>query len=364
MKKKVLTILGTRPEIIRLSCIIPKLDQFTDHIIVHTGQNYDFNLDKVFFQNFKIRKPNYFLGARGNFANQIAIILKKLYNIILKEKPNRFLVLGDTNSSLGSIVAKRLGIPVFHMEAGNRQYDDIVPEEINRRIIDNCSDILLPYTQRSCENLTYEGISRNRIYITGNPINEVILNNLNKINNSKVLQLNKIKEKNYFLVTLHRQENVDSSKKLKFLASSLGTLSKKYNKIILWPIHPRTLNNIKKYKINLNKKIKLIKPQDFFSFIKLELNSLCILTDSGTVQEEASIFKIPNVVLREKTERPETIEAGNTIISMNNSFDLLNAVNFVLKDKNNPEDIMEYKTPNVSSKILNIILSNYEFDKN
>jgi len=363
MKKKVLTILGTRPEIIRLSCIIPKLDKFTQHTIVHTGQNYDFNLDKVFFKNFKIRKPNYFLGARGNFAKQLSVILKKLYDIIEKEKPNRFLVLGDTNSSLGAIVAKRLGIPVFHMEAGNRQYDDIVPEEVNRRIIDNCSDILLPYTQRSCENLVSEGISRNRIFITGNPINEVILNNLDKINNSKILQSYKLKEKEYFLVTLHRQENVDNYKKLKFLANSLRTISTKHRKTILWPIHPRTIKNIKKYKIKLNRKIKLIKPQDFFNFIKLELNSLCILTDSGTVQEEASILKIPNVVLREKTERPETIEAGNTLISMNNSNDLLNAVNFSLKNKNIPDNIPEYNTQNVSAKIINIILSNYEFDK-
>jgi len=174
MKKKVITILGTRPEIIRLSEIIPKLDKYTKNIIVHTGQNFDFNLDKAFFKNFKLRKPNYFLKARGNFSEQIGIILKKLHKIILKEKPDRFLVLGDTNSSLGAIVAKRLNVPVFHMEAGNRQYDDVVPEEVNRRIIDNCSDILLPYTNRSCENLIAEGIPRNKIFISGNPIFEVI----------------------------------------------------------------------------------------------------------------------------------------------------------------------------------------------
>ena len=363
MKKKILTILGTRPEIIRLSEIIPKLDQFTNHILVHTGQNYDFNLDKVFFNNFRIRKPDYFLGARGNFANQISVILKKLHKIIVEEKPDRFLVLGDTNSSLGSIVAKRFGIPVFHMEAGNRQYDDVVPEEINRRIIDNCSDILLPYTQRSCENLIREGFDRSRIFITGNPIFEVIKNNHENIQKSKILDKLKIKEKEYFLVTLHRQENVDSKEKLKILVKILETLSNKFKKSVVWPLHPRTFKNLKKYKINVSRKIKIISPQGFFNFVKLEMNCLCILTDSGTVQEESAIFKIPNIILREKTERPETIESGSSIISMNNVVDVVNAVKFAINENNVPDDISEYNVLNVSNKLINIILSNYDFDK-
>ena len=363
MKKKILTILGTRPEIIRLSLIIPELDKYTKQTIVHTGQNYDYNLDKVFFSNFKIRKPDFFLSAKGTFADQISIIIKKLYEIIIKIKPDRFLVLGDTNSSLGAIVAKRLGVPVFHMEAGNRQYDDIVPEEVNRRIIDNCSDILLPYTNRSCENLVAEGINRNRIFITGNPIYEVINKFFQNIETSKILESLKIDKNKYFLVTLHREENVDDELKLKLIVSTLNKISKKFKLKIIWPTHPRTVKNLRKFKFKTNKGIKIIKPLDFFKFIKLEMNSFCTLTDSGTVQEECAIFKIPHVVIREKTERPETIESGSSIISMNNSNDIINAINFSTKNKIMPNSILGYGDLNVSKKILNIILSNYEFDK-
>ena len=364
MKKKVITILGTRPEIIRLSEIIPKLDKYTNNVLIHTGQNYDYNLDKTFFKNFRLRKPDYFLKSKGNFAEQIANILKKLHIIIKKEKPDRFLVLGDTNSSLGAIVAKRLGIPVFHMEAGNRQYDDIVPEEVNRRIIDNCSDILLPYTNRSCENLVSEGINRNKIFITGNPIYEVIKKNLGNINNSKVLNTLKVKKKNYFLVTIHRQENVDNLSRLNFIINTLEKIYLKYKKPIIWPMHPRTLKNIKTYRLKIKKQIKIIQPTDFFNFSFLEKNAYCVLTDSGTVQEECSIFKIPNIILREKTERPETIEAGSSIISFNNTKDVLNAINFSVNISDPSDDVPGYLNLNVSNKILNIILSNYEFDKN
>lgn len=364
MKKKVITILGTRPEIIRLSEIIPKLDKYTHNVLIHTGQNYDYNLDKTFFKNFKLRKPDYFLKSKGNFSEQIANILKKLHIIIIKEKPDRFLVLGDTNSSLGAIVAKRLGIPVFHMEAGNRQYDDIVPEEVNRRIIDNCSDILLPYTNRSCENLVSEGIQRNKIFITGNPIYEVIKKNLGNINNSKILNTLKIKKKNYFLVTIHRQENVDYLPRLKFIINTLEKIYLKYKKPIIWPMHPRTLKNIKTYGLKIKKQIKIIRPADFFNFSFLEINAFCVLTDSGTVQEECSILKIPNIILREKTERPETIEAGSSIISFNNTKDVLNAINFSINISDPSDDVPGYLNLNVSNKILKIILSNYEFDKN
>ena len=363
MKKKILTILGTRPEIIRLSVILPLLDKYTNQKIVHTGQNYDYNLDKVFFSNFKLRKPDYFLKAKGSFANQISTIINKLHDIILREKPDRFLVLGDTNSSLGAITAKRLGVPVFHMEAGNRQYDDIVPEEINRRIIDNCSDILLPYTNRSCDNLVNEGINRARIFVTGNPIYEVINKFYYNIHKSKILKLLNINEKNFFLVTLHRQENVDNIDRLKLIVSTLNKISKKFGYKIIWPAHPRTIKNLKKFKIKSSLNLKIIKPLDFFNFIKLEMNSFCTLTDSGTVQEECAIFKIPNIVLRDKTERPETIESGSTIISMNNSTDIINGIIFATNNKNISDDVQGYHDLNVSKKILNIILSNYEFDK-
>lgn len=363
MKKKILTILGTRPEIIRLSLILPLLDKYTNHKIVHTGQNYDYNLDKIFFKNFNLRKPNYFLNARGSFANQISIIIKKLHDIILNEKPDRFLVLGDTNSSLGAIVAKRLGVPVFHMEAGNRQFDDVVPEEINRRVIDTSSDILLPYTHRSAQNLTNEGVDRSRIFITGNPIYEVINRFYKDINKSKIHKLLNLQEKKYFLITLHRQENVDDMNRLKLICASLNGINKKYKFKIIWPIHPRTLKNIKKFKIKLNKNIITTKPLDFFNFVKLEIDAFCVLTDSGTVQEECAIFKVPNVILRDKTERPETIEAGSSIISMNKKLDILNAIKFSTENNLIPDDVAGYFDLNVSKKILNIILSNYAFDK-
>jgi UDP-N-acetylglucosamine 2-epimerase (non-hydrolysing) len=360
---KVLTILGTRPEIIRLSRIIPKLDRYSDHIIVHTGQNYDYELDKIFFHTLKVRKPDYYLNARGTFAKQIAIIFEKLEEILIKEKPDRFLVLGDTNSSLGAIIAKRLMIPVFHMEAGNRCYDENVPEEVNRRIIDHSSSILLPYSNRGCENLLSEGISRNRIYVTGNPIYEVIKSNLKKINLSKIFNKLKLKNSSYFLLTLHRQENVDNPKQLLKFINLLKIIIKKYsNKKIVWPIHPRTKNLLARLKIDLDKKIILSKPVSFFDFIKLEQNSFCILTDSGTVQEECSILKIPCIVLRNSTERQETVETGSAIINYDNEFTIGKNIQIALENKKNDDSIpTEYLIKNVSDRIINIVLSHHNF---
>ena len=360
---KVLTILGTRPEIIRLSKIIPKLDKYCDHIIVHTGQNYDYELDKIFFHTLKIRKPDYYLNARGTFAKQIAIIFEKLEEILIKEKPDRFLVLGDTNSSLGGVVAKRLMIPVFHMEAGNRCYDENVPEEVNRRIIDHSSSILLPYSNRSCENLLSEGISRNRIYVTGNPIYEVIKSNLKKISLSRILKQLKIKNSSYFLLTLHRQENVDDHEQLLKFINLLKVIIKKYDKKnIIWPIHPRTKSLLGRLKINLDKKIILSKPLNFFDFVKLEENSFCVLTDSGTVQEECTILKAPCVVLRNTTERQETLESGAVLINYDNETTIFKNIQLSIKDKKIDDSIpAEYLVKNVSDRVLNIILSHHKF---
>ena len=255
---KIVTLLGTRPEFIRLSRIIPLLDKYSDHIIIHTGQNYDYNLDKIFFKNLKIRKPNIFLNAKGSFGEQLSIISKKLEKLLLKIKPDRFLVLGDTNSSLGAVIAKRLSIPVFHMEAGNRQYNDVVPEEINRRIIDHSSDILLPYTYRSCENLVKEGIERKRIFVTGNPIFEVMDFYKDKIDNSKILKKLNIKKNDYFLLTCHRQENVDTKLKLSDLITVINLISSLKNKKIIWPLHPRTKIRLKKNNLKLSKNIMII----------------------------------------------------------------------------------------------------------
>ena len=359
---KIVTIVGTRPEFIRLSRILPLLDKYSDHKIIHTGQNYDYNLDKVFFKNFKIRKPNYFLNAKKSFGNQVSIIFKKLEKILLDLKPDRFLVLGDTNSSLGAIIAKRLGIPVFHMEAGNRQYNDIVPEEVNRRLIDHSSDILLPYTQRSCENLIKEGIDRKRIFVTGNPIYEVMNFYQDQINSSNILKKLKISEKKYFLLTSHRQENVDNPFKLKSIIEILNNLVSIKKIPLIWPIHPRSKLRLKKLKIKYNKFIKLIPPVDFFEFSNLEKNCFCIITDSGTVQEEASILKKPNLIIRDTTERPETIEAGSSILIGSEKKYIKKQIKIATDLEGSEGEVHGYMVENVSNKIIKILFSKYDFD--
>ena len=267
---KIVTIIGTRPEFIRLSRVIPLLDKYSKHTIIHTGQNYDYNLDKIFFKSLKIRKPDIFLNAKGSFGEQLSKIFDKLEKVLSKIKPDRFSVLGDTNSSLGAVIAKRLSIPVFHMEAGNRQYNDEVPEEINRRIIDHSSDVLMPYTNRSCDNLVKEGIDRKKIFITGNPIFEVMNFYQKEIDNSNIQKKLNLTKKNYFLLTSHRQENVDNPDKLKDLTSTLNTICQFKKKKIIWPIHPRTKIRLKKFKIKLHKDLRLIDPIDFFDFSNLE----------------------------------------------------------------------------------------------
>lgn len=246
--EKIVTILGTRPEIIRLSRIIPLLDRHFKNIIVHTGQNYDYELNKVFFDDLGVRKPNYYLGAKGSFGNQLSEISKKLEKIIYSEKPNKFLVLGDTNSSLGAIIAARMGVNVYHMEAGNRSFIKNSPEEINRKIIDHVSSFNLPYTKRSCENLVAEGIKRHKIFITGNPIYEVINFYQSKAAKSKILDKLNLKENEYIVCTMHRQENVDYVENLKKFIFLLQNLSKKLKMKVIWPVHPRTKNIILKKK--------------------------------------------------------------------------------------------------------------------
>ncbi len=358
---KILTIVGTRPEFIRLSVIIKKLDLFCDQILVHTGQNYDYELDQIFFKELGIRKPDIFLEAKGSFGTQLSIISKKFEKVLKASMPDRLLVLGDTNSSLSAILAKRMGIPVFHMEAGNRCFDLKVPEEVNRKIIDHSSDILLPYTNRSCENLVNEGIPRRRIYVTGNPIYEVLNNYERKIIKSQILKKMKLKKNNFFLLTLHREENVDDIKKLKEFINVLNNIHSKFKRQIIWPVHPRTKKNLDKNKLinNNNRAIKIIKPLGFIDFVKLEKNSYCVLTDSGTVQEECSIFGIPNITLRETTERPETIESSSNMITSNNLDIILNAIKISVKYSKNISAPDGYKEKNVSDKVCKIILGNY-----
>ncbi len=353
---KILTIVGTRPEIIRLSRIIPILDKTNKNILVHTGQNYDYELDEIFFKDLDVRKPDYYLGAKGSFPEQLSIISKKLEKIILKEKPEKFVVLGDTNSSLGAIIAKRLKIKVYHLEAGNRSYLKNSPEEVNRKIIDHVSDINLPYTYRSCENLVSEGIIRKNIFVIGNPIFEVMNHYANSINNAKILDKLKLEKNKYVICTLHREENVENSKKFSNYLSMLNKLANYFNLKIVFPLHPRTKHKLKKLKINLSKNIIFIKPLGFIEFACLEKNSKFLITDSGTVQEEASILNKICLVFRDATERPETIENGNTII-INKELNNLSKIKHALNMKVNGNDIREYKIPNVSNIVSNIINS-------
>tara|TARA_B100000989_G_scaffold81467_1_gene58153 strand:- start:2507 stop:3577 length:1071 start_codon:yes stop_codon:yes gene_type:complete len=352
---KILTILGTRPEIIRLSEVIKKIDKDYDQKIVHTGQNFDYELDRIFFKNFKLRKPDYYLNAIGTFGNQLSKISYQLEKIIFEEKPDKFLVLGDTNSSLGAIVAKRAGLKVYHMEAGNRSYNKESPEEINRKIIDHSSDILLPYTKGSALNLMKEGIAKDNIIVTGNPINEIIIKNKNKIKKSKILEKLELQKKQYFLITLHREENVDDPKKLISFVNIMNSIVRDFHTKIIWPIHPRTLFRLKKIQKKLDKNVILIKPLGFFDFTFLEKNSKCILTDSGTVQEEAAIFKIPCLVIREKTERPETIMSGSAKLVHNDYVKIKKNMKFFIKTKHVTKRIPEYDVKNVSSIILGIL---------
>lgn len=357
---KICTIIGTRPEIIRLSIILKKLDKISNHTIIHTGQNYNINLDKIFFKNFNLRKPDYYLNSKGSFGDQISNIISKLEKILTKIKPDKFFVLGDTNSSLGSIVASRLNIPVYHAEAGNRSYNDNSPEEINRKIIDHVSNVHLTYSYNSCQNLISEGVRRDKIFVVGNPIFEVMEKYKTNIENSKILKKNKLKKNNYFLITMHRQENVDDKKKLQFFIKTLNDLKLNYpNKEIVWPLHPRTKRNLKKFKIlNQTKNLKIIEPLGFFDYVNLEKNCSLIFTDSGTVQEEASILMKPCIVLREKTERNETVENGSTIIAGTNIKSINRGVKFFNHNqiKNYAPETYLYK--DVSSRIVNILLSN------
>lgn len=313
---RVMTVLGTRPEIIRLSRVIPLLDELAEHVVVHTGQNYDERLDAIFFRELGVRAPDVNLGATGGFGEQVGAILAGTERLLREHRPDRLLVLGDTNSGLAAIVARRLGVPVYHMEAGNRCYDDRVPEEVNRRLIDHSSTVLLPYTNRSRENLLREGIPGERIYVTGNPIKQVIDHYAGPIAASDVLSRMQLEAGKYFLVTMHRAENVDSELRLRGLLQVLASLRTDFGHPVIVSVHPRTASRIAQFGIDLTASgLQLMQPLGFFDFIKLEQSAFCCISDSGTVQEEACIFGVPNVTIRDVTERPETVECGSNILA-------------------------------------------------
>jgi UDP-N-acetylglucosamine 2-epimerase (non-hydrolysing) len=354
---KILTILGTRPEIIRLSRIIEKLDGLCDHVLLHTGQNYDRNLNEVFFEELGVRKPDHFLGARGTFGEQIGTILAQCEKVLLEEKPDKFLVLGDTNSSVAAIMAKRLGIPVYHMEAGNRCYDDRVPEEVNRRIIDHSSDVLLPYTERSRQNLLREGIAGERIYVTGNPIFEVIQHYEPSIARSKILETLGIEAKKFFLVTMHRAENVDVEERLRAFTSTFDRLQRDYAMPVVVSTHPRTRMRLEASHLAAsNPGVRFLPPFGFFDFITLEKQAFCVLSDSGTVQEECAIFGVPNVTIRDVTERPETLECGSNVLSGAEPALIPSLVKLVTSSKGGWSPPPEYVKPNVSETVIRIVM--------
>ena len=354
---KVLTILGTRPEIIRLSLIIPKLDKACQHLLLHTGQNSQKSLNDIFFDQLKVRKPDYSLNVESsNFAEQIGKILTEGSKILAKEKPDKVVILGDTNSGILSLVAKRLGIEVYHLEAGNRCYDDRVPEEVNRRVIDHTSSVLMPYTEGSRRNLIREGIDGERIFVIGNPIYEVINHFRSQIKSEAAFQKYKVSKDKYFLLTAHRAENVDEPKRLENLFAAIDKLQKDYSLPVICSFHPRTADKFKKFgMINSNPNIFLLEPLSFFDFIALEENAFCVLTDSGTVQEECCIFKVPNVTIRDVTERPETIACGSNILTGIDEERIISAVKLVNQRDCLWQPPLEYLVPCVSDTAVNII---------
>jgi len=356
---KIMTLFGTRPEIIRLCVTIKLLDEHAEQVLVHTGQNYDPALSDVFLHDLGVRKLDHHLGVKGlGFGDQAGQMLAKADALLAEVKPDRVLILGDTNSGLAAIVAARRGIPVYHMEAGNRCYDNRVPEEVNRRIIDHCSDVLLPYTERSVENLVAEGIRRERIFRTGNPIFEVLEHFAPKIARSTVLRRLKLKKGGYFLVTLHRAENTDSPERLRRHFAALTTLAREYGHPVVVSVHPRTADRLGRAGITVDPKlIRLEKPFGLFDFIHLEKHALAIATDSGTVQEEACIFGIPNVTIRDVTERPETSECGSNILAGDSETLLLSGIKLALATGGNWTPPPEYTQPNVASTVARILLS-------
>ena len=349
---KVMTVLGTRPEIIRLSRIIPKLDMFCNHILVHTEQSFDANMSQVFFDELNIRQPDYFLGVQSEtFASQVGKVFSGIEELLTKLKPDRLLVLGDTNSALSAFVAKRMGVPVYHMEAGNRCFDDRVPEEVNRRVIDHCADIHLPYTERSRDNLLREGIAGNRIYVVGNPIKEVLDNY--KASSHVLNDLGLIGGE-FYLVTVHRQETVEHYDRLVSLLSACSKLTAHYP--VIFSCHPRTRHSMENMGLLSYPSITFHEPFGFADFLMLSDCAACVITDSGTVQEECNIRNIRCVTVRDTTERPETVECGSNIISGVETASILRCVKLALVLDYDWQVPPEYAVPNVSDRVVKIIM--------
>ena len=353
---KIMTILGTRPEIIRLSRIIARLDVSVEHVLVHTGQNFDRRLSDIFFEALGVRPPDHLLEVGAcPFGEQAGRILSGVEQVIEREHPDRVLILGDTNSALAAIVAKRRGIPVFHMEAGNRCHDDRVPEEVNRRIVDHCSDVLLPYTERSRDNLLAEGIPARRIFVTGNPIAEVIEHHREAIATSGILETLGLRPGGYFLVTLHRAENVDLAPRRRALLEGLVGLAEAFGRPVILSTHPRLRAQLDSSEVALSDRLMFHSPFGFFDFLKLQREAYCVLSDSGTVQEECTLLKVPSVTLRDVTERPETLECGANMLAGADAATLMRAVRLVTSSPSQWAVPAEYQRLDVSETVVRLL---------
>jgi UDP-N-acetylglucosamine 2-epimerase (non-hydrolysing) len=359
---KVITIVGTRPEIIRLSRVIAALDRYVDHVLVHTGQNYDYELSQVFFDDLELRKPDHFLDVVGQTtAATVGNIIARTDALLEIIKPDAFLVLGDTNSCLAAYAAKRRKIPVFHMEAGNRCYDQRVPEEINRRMVDHISDINLPYSDISRDYLLREGLPPDRIIKTGSPMFEVLHHYLSKINASTVVDRLKLRDRKYFVVSSHREENIDSPRQLAGLVGILNGLAREHGQQVVVSTHPRTRKRFEAERIKLDPRVELLKPLGFSDYIKLQLHARAVLSDSGTITEESSILNFPALNIREAHERPEGMEEGSVMMTEMN-YDKVAKALTILAHQGRGHDrtlrlVADYSVPNVSEKVVRIIMS-------
>jgi UDP-N-acetyl-L-fucosamine synthase len=363
-KIKVMTFIGTRPEIIRLSRTIARLDEFLNQVIVHTGQNYDYELNEVFFKELEIRKPDYFLEVdKSSLEAGVGDIIRKSGGVMRKEKPDAVLVLGDTNSCLAAYMAKRLHIPVFHMEAGNRCFDLNVPEEVNRRIIDHIADFNLVYTEHARRHLISEGLPHRRIYLTGSPMKEVLDYYLPKIEQAGSLRKLSLHKKGYFIVSTHREENVDHPENLSRILTVLNMLAEEYKMPVIVSTHPRTRKRLEKLPtFKMNQLINFLKPFGFLDYINLQMNALCVLSDSGTISEESSILNFPAISLRQSMERPEAQDAGTIILTGFDPDVVMNSIKIVIKEfeisdvyKRIAED---YTISNTSWRVLKLISGN------
>ena len=355
---KVMTIVGTRPEIIKLASTIKELDKYTEHVLVHTGQNYDYELNEIFFKDLGLRNPDVYLNAAGdNAAETIGNVIIKTDELLKKEKPDAVLLYGDTNSCLAVISAKRNKIPVFHMEAGNRCFDERVPEEINRKVLDHLSDINLVLTEHARRYLIAEGIRPETIIKTGSSMKEVLNDNKKQIEESKVLENLGLKKKKYFVLSMHREENVDNSVNFKKLIESINKVAETYKMPIIFSAHPRTRKKIENEKIKFNKLVNYMKPLGFNDYNKLQQNAFCVISDSGTITEESSILGFPAITIRQAHERPEGMDEGTLIMSGVDYQDILDSIKVVTSEEHRPHIVNDYDVDHVGQKMVRIIMS-------